>query len=57
MSKKQNTEIRNSVQEAVKKIGRSAASGQYVSTKTYESKSYGDLTILTPASPSSKNSK
>lgn len=51
MSQIKDQNIRNSVKEAVKKIGRSASTGQYVTTKSYESKSYGDLTILTPSSP------
>ena len=48
MSGKEDQNVRSSVQQAVEKIGRaaSATSGQYVSKQTYESKSYGDLTIL-----------
>ncbi|MGH1456048.1 MAG: hypothetical protein ACRBDI_04655 [Alphaproteobacteria bacterium] len=51
MSKEQDQNVSSSVQEAVKKIGRIASSGHYVCKKTYESKSYGDLTIVTLSNP------
>ena len=51
MSQVKDQNVRPSVREAVEKIGRSTSTGQYVTIKSYESKSFGDLTILTPPTP------
>lgn len=52
MSKQEDQNVRISVQEAVKNIGKVSSGGwHYASKQAYESTSYGDLTILTLSEP------
>ena len=53
-SDKRDSGTRTPLQEAVKQIGRTASSGHFVSAKSYDSKSYGDLTVVTKTPPAKK---